>query len=316
MPSEEKDLEVVIPSLGTETEAKVFVLYVDVGDTVDRGELIADLWTDLGEDIEIKSPCDGLVLSLHGEEQDEVQAGDVLAVIRPTDNLDDEDEDDQPVATGGSGFLDAALGLGGLFLGALWVAFMLFVVTGGNSYRKDCISDQGRVESSWSFSWYAPIPFVFRPSEDGCEVHTGARVLLDKAGLFTFADPSVAGIGAKAAEDSSDENVAYFTASGSALTQYTNDFPKATTIGEALDFLNTLDEQLKAVDPPAQYETIHNDLLAAISRMQATAAKAQAFAASGDQAAYNRMKPRNEADEKAFGAAVEAWQSALPSELR
>ena len=83
--------------------------------------------------------------------------------------------------------------------------FSLFV--GGISYRKDCLSTDGAVTTSWTFTWLAPIPYIFRPSEDDCAVHTGTRVALSAVGIAGFEKPTVVGIAKKLSADAPNPDV-------------------------------------------------------------------------------------------------------------
>jgi hypothetical protein len=89
----------------------------------------------------------------------------------------------------------------GIALAIGWFASLLFVEVGGVSYRKDCIRQDGTVSKSWTFTWFAPIPFLFRPSQEGCVVHTGARVALNAAGITKFSEVNVASAAREAAGD-------------------------------------------------------------------------------------------------------------------
>lgn len=70
--------------------------------------------------------------------------------------------------------------------GVAVLLIVLLVEVGGISYRKDCLTNRGTVSQSWTFTWYAPLPFLFRPSETNYIVHAGTRVALNAIGIDTF----------------------------------------------------------------------------------------------------------------------------------
>src|SRR4051794_7088456 len=76
-------------------------------------------------------------------------------------------------------------GLGAIVVFVI-VGLQIALFAGGVSYRKDCITDKGTEKRDWNFTILSPVPYLFRPSEDGCQVHTGARVAMNAIGLFPY----------------------------------------------------------------------------------------------------------------------------------
>ncbi|HWH93963.1 MAG TPA: RHS repeat-associated core domain-containing protein [Baekduia sp.] len=140
---------------------------------------------------------------------------------------------------------------------------------GGISYRKDCITSQGKVEKSWTFTWFAPLPFLFRPGGEGCEVHTGLRVALNAIGIVPYAEVSVASAARKAADDPAlDDNSRYYAELRN-LQDYNAAHPKDVSGGirqlRTTDSYNSLSERTSMVTPrgnvrgatPAQFTTTY-----------------------------------------------------------
>jgi hypothetical protein len=141
----------------------------------------------------------------------------------------------------------------GLVGAVVSLAFFALVEVGGITYRKDCPTARGTVSHDWTVKWYLPLPFVFRPSEIGCEVHTGARVFLSSLGI----DP----IPQKSAADLANQN----GARGDTDHVYLNglyvifaDLRQAsTTPGYSDAFVQRTDGRVHALVPPAYVRSRH-----------------------------------------------------------
>jgi pyruvate dehydrogenase E2 component (dihydrolipoamide acetyltransferase) len=73
--------DVILPKWGlTMEDATVVAWHVAAGDTVSKGEVVADVETEKVEG-EIESPCDGVVAKILVEEEETVDVGTVLAII-------------------------------------------------------------------------------------------------------------------------------------------------------------------------------------------------------------------------------------------
>src|SRR5690242_4306652 len=97
----------------------------------------------------------------------------------------------------------------GSVVGVAVVLLILALEVGGVTFRKDCATGPGGVSKSWDVQWFIPIPYLFRPSESGCTVHTGTRVALDGLGLFPIPAETASGIVQKA-KPPSDPGQAYY----------------------------------------------------------------------------------------------------------
>jgi hypothetical protein len=162
--------------------------------------------------------------------------------------------------------------------------FFLFV--GGISYRKDCLSDEGRVKSSWTFQVFAPVPYLFRPSEDGCQVHTGTRVALNSIGIATFAQPTTTSLADHAVEGANglSEGDAYFARVKARLVEYQR-APQARDIAQATRTLDQALSSIQALTPPASYASVHEKLVSSLRdgrRGLDSAAKAHATPETAD----------------------------------
>lgn len=152
----------------------------------------------------------------------------------------------------------------GVLLVVGWFGLVLLVEIGGISYRKDCVNSQAKVEKSWTVTWYAPIPFLFRPSEEGCEVHTGVRVALNAVGLFPFKELNVANAAREAADSPSlTEGQRYYAALFALMkdrADYNQSHPNDVQGG-----INQLRSDAAALDrmaPPDVVAKDHNELRA------------------------------------------------------
>jgi hypothetical protein len=161
----------------------------------------------------------------------------------------------------GDGFLAMTGVVGGLLIPAL--TFALFV--GGVSYRKDCLTDEGRVSSDWTFTVFAPIPYVFRPSQAGCEIHTGTRVALNALGIASFDPPTEAGlveVGARGNED-----LAYWGKLKLILRDYMGE--RVGSLNEAAALIDSTIIRLEELSPTDRFADGHAQLLEALRQLQA-----------------------------------------------
>src|SRR4051812_40843586 len=108
-------------------------------------------------------------------------------------------------------FVEGVAGAVGAALGLAFILLQLGLFTGGVSYRKDCLNAEGRVTQSWTFTWFAPLPYLFRPSDPDCVVHTGTRVALNAIGIAPYSDTNSTKIAEAAVESANpDAETAYW----------------------------------------------------------------------------------------------------------
>jgi hypothetical protein len=153
------------------------------------------------------------------------------------------------------------LGLVGVLL------FLVLVEVGGISYRKDCLTNQGTVSQSWTFTWFAPIPFLFRPSQQGCVVHTGTRVALNAIGIDTFkpsTPESIAGQGASSAGVDP-----YWPKLRAVLVELSNQ-PQSGSLSDHIAALVKARDAVASLSPPAPYAAAHQNLVATMSALVAS----------------------------------------------
>jgi hypothetical protein len=120
-------------------------------------------------------------------------------------------------------------GVAGVLLAFTLAASQVGLFVGGVSYRKDCVNKEGKITQNWTFTWLAPIPYLFRPSEPGCVIHTGTRVALNAVGIAQFSDTSSTKIANEAITDDADPDTAYWIKARSALEDY---FRRNETLAE------------------------------------------------------------------------------------
>jgi hypothetical protein len=191
-------------------------------------------------------------------------------------------------------FMGAGLGYA---LGFAFVALQIGPFVGGISYRKECVTERGEIKKSWSFTWLAPIPYLFRPSEPGCVVHTGTRVALNQAGVATFAPTTVAVIAnkeASAAEDSGDSSAAYVGKVRAATTAYVQRNNASQTLSDGQKNLDTYQAKLSALTPPQRYADAHAKLLAVTDDIDALGGDLRTAIQNNDSSAANGLQKRAE----------------------
>ncbi len=174
------------------------------------------------------------------------------------------------------------------------------VEIGGISYRKDCLSASGGVVKSWTFTWFAPIPFVFRPSEPGCEVHTGIRVALNAVGIAPIKEVSLAGEASELSNDSRlSKDQRYFAAMTAATTSF-SEYQDA----HQKDPRRVLAEMRKTaavladLEPPVAFATDHATIVAAWRRMASLLQQFLAAQLAGNQAEAYRVATAMLAEDK------------------
>lgn len=140
----------------------------------------------------------------------------------------------------------------GLLAGVAISLLFLGLTAGGLAYQKACITNDGRLETSWDFQWVAPIPYAFRPSGEQCVVHTGTRVALNAIGIFPYRS-----LAEKIAADTANPNAAYWARVSAVLNSFNEASAKADDIAAgrraALDAAATLD----GMSPPDVFADDH-----------------------------------------------------------
>lgn len=188
----------------------------------------------------------------------------------------------------------------GVLLAVGWFGLLLLVEVGGISYRKDCVNSQSRVERSWTVTWYAPIPFLFRPSEEGCEVHTGVRVAMNAVGLFPFKELNVADAAREAADDpDTTEAQAYYAELYAAMkdhADYSASHPDDLEGG--IEQLRRTAAELGRMDPPRIVAEDHAELRTLYRTVAADGERMIAAIQSRDREAAVALEPKLRAGDK------------------
>jgi hypothetical protein len=198
------------------------------------------------------------------------------------------------------------LGAAGAVAAAVFIGLQLFLYVGGISYRKECVNQEGQIAKSWSFTWFAPIPYLFRPDDPSCVVHTGTRVALNAAGVAKFDETTVSAIADRAVQHANpDANDAYWVKLRGALADYASRNEKVTDVDEGLHSVNMLLEQLAEFSPPAQYAAAQTALVAAARQMKKHGEALRAAAQAGDTDAFNRARGTIAPDAKQVQQAME-----------
>jgi hypothetical protein len=189
--------------------------------------------------------------------------------------------------------LEGLAGAAGAVLGLGFIVLQVGLYTGGVSYRKDCINAQGQITKSWTFTWLAPIPYLFRPDDPNCVIHTGSRVALNAVGIAKFADTTSTAIADQAVDRATpDGDTAYWVKLRGALNDYEARNAKIADIDGAQQSIDTLFGQLTALDPTARYGSAHAKLVAAVQTLQRDGRDMAAAARDGDQSAYQRLQEK------------------------
>lgn len=182
----------------------------------------------------------------------------------------------------------------GVLLAVGWFGLLLLVEIGGISYRKDCVNSQAKVEKSWTVTWYAPIPFLFRPSEEGCEVHTGVRVALNAVGLFPFKELNVADAAREAAENPGLTEGQRYYAELFAVMKDQNDYNRRhpNDLQGGINQLRKTAAALDRIAPPDVVAKDHNELRALYREAADDGDKMIAAIRAGDRAAALALEPK------------------------
>lgn len=212
----------------------------------------------------------------------------------------------------GMGFLrsvgSGAAGLAVFLVGGMFVLPQVGLFVGGISYRKDCAKDDGRIVQDWEFSVFAPIPYLFRPDDPNCVVHTGTRVALDAVGIGGFEDTTPTMIAEKfAARSGADSSSAYLSKLGAATAEYAQRNESVQTVGAGLKSLTTFESVIAALDPPSHYADAHRDLLEAIRDAGDNGQALAAAAKADDKDAYDRAAADIDARGQALAEALQEF---------
>jgi hypothetical protein len=248
---------------------------------------------------------DGIVRAMYG-------AGSPYSVMAPfKPSLASADETcvpTTPFGIGGSGAMgEKLLGGAGAIAATVFVGLQFFLFVGGVSYRKDCLGSAGQVKSSWTFTWFAPIPYVFRPSEAGCHVHTGTRVALNAVGVAPFSKPTTTTMADKAVQGAHNlsDDEAYFARMKARVVEFEN-APQAKTVDDGRRAFDKAIGSLGAMAPTPKYATVHGELLAALHEGRGDLDEIERAASSAGTADDQRAATRfRAAFEKINGAIVE-----------
>jgi hypothetical protein len=190
----------------------------------------------------------------------------------------------------------ALLGGFGMVLAILWFGAVGLVEIGGISYRKDCVTAEGTIKKDWTFSWFTPIPFVFRPSQEGCQVHTGVRVAMNAVGLFPYKEYSASQAARDAASDPDlDANQQYFAALYADLNDmktWNAKHPEDMRGGIAV--LNKTADAIDELTPPETVATEHHRLVALFRSSAKTGGEIVTAFEQNDRATIQRLSPELE----------------------
>jgi hypothetical protein len=182
----------------------------------------------------------------------------------------------------------------GAIAALVFVGLQLLLFVGGVSYRKDCIRQDGTVTKSWTFTWFAPVPYLFRPSQEGCEVHTGARVALNAVGLAKFHQVSVSSAAREAAKDMSlNGNQRYFAELYADLKDL-QDWNKAhpNDMPGAVQHLRQVADQLEHLRAPSVVAEDHSSLVGLFRDAAGTGQRILSAVNAGNRAAVERLAPK------------------------
>jgi hypothetical protein len=203
---------------------------------------------------------------------------------------------------------ESVLGGLGFLLGGAFVLLQLGLFAGGLSYREECLNG-GKIEKNWTFTWFAPIPYVFRPDPGpNCVVHTGTRVALNGVGMATFQPTTAAIIADQSATRTGDPTAPYLAKLSASLRDYTERIDTTRTFAEGMHNVETLVDELEALEPPERYASAHSDLLAAATAIRAEARSMRKAADSGERTAFDRAQGRIEEAAHRLEEAVQQLQ--------
>jgi hypothetical protein len=199
--------------------------------------------------------------------------------------------------------------IAGAALGFVLVALLLALEIGGISFRKDCVTRRGTVSHEWTFRWYAPIPYVFRPSKPGCVVHTGTRVALNALGLFPYSeDPG--SILAKSGAATQGE-VAYLDAVYFVVRDIVNQVKAGGLLRAPPTFMRHERQVFQASPSAADVAKVRPALLKSFGELEAELAAARAASAAGNHAQVEAIGRKAQTTIAAFVHAGEELRSAI-----
>lgn len=168
--------------------------------------------------------------------------------------------------------------IGGLAFGLVFLAVVLLVEIGGITYRKDCLTNRGTVTQSWTVTWYAPLPFLFRPSETGCVVHVGTRVALNAIGIDTFSPSTADAIAGHQVNVSGDQ---YWPRVRAAMLEL-EAVPQTADLTSHLAALTKARDTVQGLDPSPAYAVANEQLVVALSALVAAGHRLQHALLQGD----------------------------------
>lgn len=174
-------------------------------------------------------------------------------------------------------------------LALLFVGAQVFLFVGGMAYRKDCLSAAGQVTSDWTFQWSAPVPYVFRPSEQSCEVHTATRVALNAVGIAGFDDPSTLSVAEKLSESTDNEDLAYFGRLKAILVEYGDASERSRSIGEGEQIVRAALDRLSELTPTPRYRAAHTRLERTLRAIGRSAIRLRRAITSADPATRSEV---------------------------
>lgn len=182
--------------------------------------------------------------------------------------------------------------LGGFaaLVGVFIALAVLFVEISGNAYRKECLTAEGTVKKDWTYTWYAPLPFVFRPSEDGCVVHTGTRLALSKVGIAKVKPTTVQSISKRYADATGESDAAYWGPMKAAVIEFQKNSQNSKNFRDANAAIQQALDRIQALDPPPDFAHGHARLVDSLQRQKATSAKAATAIRVGDRSGLAQAK--------------------------
>lgn len=170
------------------------------------------------------------------------------------------------------------------------VAFFGLLV-GGLAYKKECATNRGTVRTDWTFQWWPPIPYLFRPGESGCIVHTGTRVALNAVGIAEYPKATLTSIARDAAEKTGDKSAAYYVQIREATREYMNRNKASQSVSDAEKSIDGYLDVLRELEPPPQYPSPHRKLIDELTDARSRADGIRSAIEADDQAAMRRMMP-------------------------
>lgn len=151
----------------------------------------------------------------------------------------------------------------GAVVGFLISLLVIAVLIGGYSYRKTCPTAAQGIERSWTFQIAAFLPYIFKPSETDCSVHSGTRVALSAIGLFKIKNETAGQIARQDAANATSPGRIYFDEVYAAMA----DMKAATANGisglqQLVGIYSQADAKLHSITPPSYIANDNAQLLA------------------------------------------------------